>query len=40
MNGQDVLSFKPDVLLDEFVERSLYVPVPIDSPDVLAVQPR
>ena len=40
MNGPDVLKFKPDILIDEFVERTLFLPTPTDTPDVLAEKPR
>jgi hypothetical protein len=40
MNGSQVLSFKPDVVIDEFVERTMYQPVPEDTADIRAVQPR
>jgi hypothetical protein len=40
MNGPDVLKFKPDILIDEFVERTLFLPCPTDTPDVLAEKPR
>ena len=40
MNGPEVLSFKPDVVIDEFVERNLFLPTPVDTPDVLAARQR
>jgi alginate O-acetyltransferase complex protein AlgJ len=40
MNGPEVLSFKPDVVIDEFVERMLFKPTPVDTPDVLAEKAR
>jgi alginate O-acetyltransferase complex protein AlgJ len=40
MNGPEVLSFKPDVVIDEFVENNLFLPTPVDTPDVLAEKPR
>jgi alginate O-acetyltransferase complex protein AlgJ len=40
MNGPEVLKFKPDILIDEFVERTLFLPTPVDTPDVLAEKPR
>jgi alginate O-acetyltransferase complex protein AlgJ len=40
MNGPEILSFKPDVVIDEFVERMLFKPTPVDTPDVLAEKAR
>jgi alginate O-acetyltransferase complex protein AlgJ len=40
MNGPQVLAFKPDVVIDEFIERTMYKPAPEDTPDVLAEKPR
>ena len=40
MNGPEILNFKPDIVIDEFVERTLFKPAPVDTPDVLAAQQR
>jgi hypothetical protein len=40
LNGPLVLGFKPTVVVDEFLQRTLYLPVPEDTPDVRAEQPR
>jgi hypothetical protein len=40
LNGPLVLDFKPDVVIDEFLERTLYLPVPPDTADVRAIEPR
>lgn len=40
LNSPLVLDFKPDVVIDEFLERTLYLPVPQDTADVRAIEPR
>lgn len=40
LNGPWVLNFKPDLVIDEFLERMLYAPPPVDTPDVRAPEPR
>jgi hypothetical protein len=40
MNGPRILNFKPDVVIDEFLERMMYENPPVDTADVRAVQPR
>jgi hypothetical protein len=40
LNSSQVLPFKPDVVIDEFLERTMYLPLPEDSADVRAVQLR
>jgi len=40
LNGPLVVAFKPNVVIDEFLERTMYLPVPEDTADVRAEQPR
>lgn len=40
MEGPRILAFKPDIVIDEFLERMLFSPPPVDSADVRAIQPR
>jgi hypothetical protein len=40
LDGPRVLSFKPDVVIDEFLERMMYAAAPVDPADVRAEQPR
>ncbi len=39
-NGPVVTAFKPNIVIDEFLERTLYLPAPVDTVDVLAEKPR
>jgi alginate O-acetyltransferase complex protein AlgJ len=38
MNGQRVLAFKPDIVIDEFLERMMYGTAPVDSADIRAAR--
>jgi alginate O-acetyltransferase complex protein AlgJ len=40
MNGPRILAFKPDIVIDEFLERMMYGPAPTDPADVRNALPR